>query len=96
MVFQRFAKHFNTAKNFGVSLYNQAQRVGSAIDKGARVAKQAYGVIAPALRELGVNTGQADRVADKAFTGYNQLRDRVSRGNDVVGRTLQRLSGLGI
>ena len=96
MVFHRFARRFNAAKNFGVNLYNQAQRVGSAIDKGARVAKQAYGVIAPALRELGVNTGQADRVADKAFTGYSQLRDRASRGNEVVGRTARRLSGLGI
>ena len=96
MVFHRFARHFNAAKNFGVNLYNQAQRVGSAIDKGARIAKQAYGIVAPALRELGVNTGQADRVADKAFTGYNQLRDRVSRGNEVVGRTAQRLSGLGM
>ena len=96
MVFQRFAKHFNAAKDFGVNLYNQAQRVGSAIDKGARVAKQAYRVIAPALRELGVNTGGADRLADRTFTGYNQLRDRVSRGNEVVGRTAQRLSGLGI
>ena len=96
MVFHRFAKHFNAAKNFGVNLYNQAQRVGSAIDKGARVAKQAYGVIAPALRELGVNTGGVDRIADKAFTGYSQLRDRVSHGNNVAERTARRLAGFGI
>ena len=81
-------------KNFDVNLYNQAQRMGSAIDKGARIAKQAYGIVAPALRELGVYTGQADRVADRAFTGYNQLRDRVTQGNDVIGRTAQRLTGL--
>jgi hypothetical protein len=96
MVFQRFAKHFNAAKNFGVNLYNQAQRVGSAIDKGARVAKQAYGVIAPALRELGANTGGADRIADKAFTGYNQLRDRVSNTSQVAERTARRLAGFGV
>ena len=93
MVFRHFAKHFNNVKNFGVRLYNQAQRMGSAIDKGARIAKQAYGIAAPALRELGVNTGQADRIADKAFTGYNQLRDRVTQGKEIVGRTAQRLTG---
>ena len=96
MVFQRFAKHFNAAKNFGVNLYNTAQRVGSAIDKGARVAKRAYGVIAPALRQLGVNTWGVDKIADKTFTGYSQLRDRVSRGNEVVERTARRLAGFGI
>ena len=94
MVFHRFAKHPSHAKNFGVNLYNQAQRVGSAIDKGARFAKQAYGVISPALRELGVDTGGVDRVADKAFTGYNQLRDKVVQGNEVVGRAGSRQAGL--
>ena len=94
MVFHRFAKHFNNVKNFGVNLYSQAQRMGSAIDKGTRIAKPAYGIVAPALRALGVNTGQADRIADKTFTGYNQLRDRVTQGNDVLGRAAQRLSGL--
>ena len=94
LVFHRFARRFNNVQNFGVNLYNQAQRVGSAIDKGARIAKQAYGIVAPALKELGVNTGQADRVAGKAFTGYNQLRDRVAQGNEVVGRTARRLTGL--
>ena len=93
-MFHRFAKDLNHARNFGVNLYNQAQRVGSAIDKGARFAKQVYGVVSPALRELGVNTGQADRVADKAFTGYNQLRDKVVHGNEVVGRAGSRLAGL--
>ena len=96
MVFHRFARHFNNVKNFGVNLYNQAQRMGSAIEKGARIAKQAYGIVALALRELGDNTRQADRVADRAFTGYNQLRDRVTQGKDVIGRTAQRLTGLQI
>ena len=94
MVFHRFAKHFNAPKNFGDNLYNQAQRVGSAIEKGARIAKPAYGIVAPALRELGVNTGQADRIADKAFAGYNQLRDRVAQGNEVIGRAAGRLAWL--
>ena len=77
MVYRHFARHLHRAKHFGMNLYNTAQRVGGAIDKGAGIAKRAYGIIAPALRELGVDTGQADRVADRAFTGYNQLRDRV-------------------
>ena len=93
MVFHRFARHFNNVKNFCVNLYNQAQRMGSAFDKGARFAKQAYGVISPALRELGINTAAADRGADKAFTGYSQLRDKVVRGNEVVGRSAVRLAG---
>ena len=59
-----------------------------------RFAKQAYRVFAPALRELGVNTTTTDRVADRAFTGYNQLRDRVVRGNDVPGRAPGQLAGL--
>ena len=94
MVYHRFAQHLRSAKDFGQNLYHRAQRVGSAVDKGVRFAKQAYGVFAPALRELGVSTGQADRVADRAFTGYNQLRDRVVRGNHVLGRATGQLAGL--
>ena len=66
----------------------------SAIDKGAKFAKQAFGVISPALRELGINTGGVGRVADKAFTGYNQLRDKVVHGNEVASRAAGRLGGL--
>jgi hypothetical protein len=77
-------------------VYNHAQRLGSAIDKGAGIAKRAYHIVAPALRELGVNTGGADRLADRGFTGYNQLRDKVVRGNEVVGRTAGRLGALGM
>ena len=61
--------------------------MGSAIE-------QAFGVISPALRELGINTGGVDRVADKAFTGYNQLRDKVVHGSEVVSRAAGRLGGL--
>ena len=85
MVYNRFAHHLRSAKDFGQNLYHRAHRLGSAVDKGMRFAKQAYGVFAPALRELGVNTGQAGRVADRAFTGYSQLTDRVVRSNDVLG-----------
>jgi hypothetical protein len=94
MVFHRFAKHFNRAKNFGINLYNQAQRAGSAIDKGARFARQAFDIVSPALRELGVNTNRLDRGANKAFTGYNQLRDKVQQGNEVIERTAGKLAGL--
>ena len=94
MVFHRFAKHSQKAKDFGQNLYHQAQRMGSAIDKGAKRAKHAFGVVSPALRELGVNTGGMDRVADKAFTGYNQLRDKVAHGNEVASRAAGRLGGL--
>ena len=59
-----------------------------------RFAKQAYGIVAPALREFGVNTSQLDRAADKGFTGYNELRDRVARGNEVLNRMAGRLAGL--
>ena len=93
MVLHRFATHFNNAKNFGVNLYNQAQGVGSAIDRGARFAKQVYGVISSALRELGVDTGGVDRVAD-SLHGLRQLRDKVVHGNEVVGRAGSRLVGL--
>ena len=94
MVYNRFAHHLRSAKDFGHNLYHRDHRLGSAVDKGMRFAKQAYAVFAPALRELGVNTGQADRVADRAFTGYNQLRGRVVRGNDVLGRAAGQLAGL--
>ena len=59
-----------------------------------RFSKQAYGIAAPALREFGVNTAQLDRGADKAVTGYNQLRDRVVHGNEILSRTAGRLAGL--
>ena len=96
MVFHHFARHFNSVKNFAGNAYNQAQRLGHAIDKGAGIAKRAYHIVAPALRELGVNTGRVDRLADLGFTGYNQLRDRVMQGNDVLGRAAGRLGTLGI
>jgi hypothetical protein len=94
MVFHRFAKHFNRAKNSGINLYNQAQRAGSAIAKGARFARQAFDIVSPALRELGVDASRLDRGADKAFTGYSQLRDRMQQGNEVVQRTAGRLAAL--
>ena len=94
MVFHRFAHHLKSAKDFGRNLYHNAHRVGSAVDKGMRFAKQAYGFVAPALREFGVNTSQLDRAADKGFTGYNQLRDRVVQGNEILNRTAGRLAGL--
>ena len=93
MVYNRFAHHLRSAKDFGQNLYHRAHRVGSAVDKGMRFAKQAYGIFAPALRELGVNTSQLDRGADRAFTGYNQLRDKVVRGNDVLGSAAGQLAG---
>jgi hypothetical protein len=92
MVFHRFARHFNIAKSFAHDAYSQARSIGMAIDKGSGLAKRAYGIVAPALRELGVDTSRADRGADRAFTGYNALRDRVARGNEVVGRAAERLS----
>ena len=94
MVFHRFARHIHSAKNFAHNVYNQATSLGSAIDKGAGLAKRAYCIVAPALRELGVDTSRADRRADRAFTGYKALRDKVARGNGVVGRTAERLAGL--
>ena len=94
MTCHRIARHFNRAKNFANNVYNQARSVGSAIDEGVGLAKRAYHIAAPALRELGVDTSHADRRADKAFTGYNALRDRVKQGDDVVSRAAGRLGGL--
>ena len=94
MTFHRIARHFNRAKNFAHNVYNRARSVGSAIDKGVGLAQRAYHIAAPALRELGVDTSHADRRADKAFTGYNALRDRVKQGDDVVSRAAGRLAEL--
>ena len=94
MVFHRFAHHLQSAKDFGRNVYHHAHRVGSAIDKGMGMAKRAYGIVAPALREFGVNTSQLNRAADKGFTGYNQLRDRVVQGNEIATRTAGRLAGI--
>ena len=41
-----------------------------------------------------MNTSQLDRAADKGFTGYNQLRDKVVQGNEIVTRTAGRFAGL--
>ena len=94
MVFHRFAQPLQTAKSIGRNVYHHAHRIGGAIDKGMGMAKRAYGIVAPALREFGVNTGQIDRVADKGFTGYTQLRDRVVQGNEIATRTAGRLAGI--
>ena len=94
MLFHRFARHLNNAKNFAHNAYNQARSIGMAIGKGAGLARRAYHIVAPALRGLGVDTSRADRGADRAFAGYSALRDRVARGGHVVGREAERLAGL--
>ena len=94
MVFHRFVHRLNSVKGFGRNVYHHAHRIGGAIDKGMGMAKRAYGIVAPALREFGVNTGQMDKIADKSFTGYNHLRDKVVQGNEIATRTAGRLAGI--
>ena len=89
-------KHYNNAKNFAGNVYNTAQRLRAAIDKGARTAHTLYNVVSPALRQLGVNTGRADAIASRGVHGYNQIRDRVMHGHQVVSRATGQLSALGI
>ena len=40
------------------------------------------------------NYGGTELAAEKGFTGYNQLRDKVVQGNEIVHRTAGRLAGL--
>ena len=67
MVFRHFAKHYNNVKSFAGNVYNQAQRLGHAIDKGAVMAHKIYNVVSPALRQLGVNTALPDMIANRSI-----------------------------
>ena len=94
MVFRQFAKQLNHAKNFAGHVFNQATRAGGAFDKGIHWAHKAYQIASPALRQFGVPTAITDQLVDRGMSAYNQLRDKVTRGNAILNRTQQQIKAL--
>ena len=63
--------------------YGHAVRFGMGIDKGIGFARRAYGIISPALRDLGVNTANADRNVRALGNSYDSLRSQVSKVHEA-------------
>ena len=78
-----FRRAFNTAKGHFGRAYGTAVRFGAGFDKGVGFAKRAYGIISPALRELGVNTAGADRNVRALGNSYDALRSQVSKVHEA-------------
>ena len=78
-----FHRVFNQAKGHFGRAYGNAVRFGSMFDKGVNFARRAYGVISPALKEVGVDTTMADKSVKHLGSSYDQLRSQVSRVHDV-------------
>ena len=53
------------------------------LDKGIGFARRAFGVISPVMRELGVNTTDADKSVKALGNSYDSLRSQVSRVHDA-------------
>ena len=63
--------------------YSHAVRFGMNIDKGVNIARSAYGIMSPVMKELGVNTSLADKSVKQLGNSYDALRSQVSRVHDA-------------
>ena len=94
MAFRQLARHLNTAKNIAGHVFNQATRAGGAIDKGIHWAHKAYNIVSPALRQFGVPTAITDQVVNRGYDAYNQLRDKVVKGNTLLNHTQKQSNAI--
>ena len=78
-----FRRAFNTAKGHFGRAYGNAVRFGGQFDKGVGFARRAYGIISPALKELGMNTAGADKSVRALGNSYDVLRSQVSKVHDA-------------
>ena len=78
-----FQRVFNRAKGHIGRAYGQAVRFGVGFDKGVNFARRAYGIMAPVLRDLGVDTSQADRSVRALGNSYDVLRSQVSKVHEA-------------
>ena len=53
------------------------------LDKGIGFARRAYGMMSPVMRELGVNTTDADKSVKALGNSYDSLRSQVSRVHEA-------------
>ena len=81
--------HFNFRRAIGVAkghlgrAYGHAVRFGMNIDKGVNIARRAYGIMSPVMKELGVNTSLADKSVKQLGNSYDALRSQVSKVHDA-------------
>ena len=75
-------------------MYQTARHYGSMADRGIRTAAYIYGqAIQPALRDVGVNTGKADRYLKTSYDHYNLYSDAIKSGVNVVDGIAANLRG---
>ena len=71
------------AVRFGKGAYGHAVRISSQFDKGVGFARRAYGIMSPVMRELGVDTSQADKSVKALGSSYDSLRSQVSKVHEA-------------
>ena len=78
-----FQRVFSAAKGHIGRACGHAVRFGMGIDKGVSFARRAYGIMSPALKELGVKTAGADKSVKALGNSYDSLRSQVSRVHEA-------------
>ena len=67
----------------GKGAYGHAVRIGTGIDKGVGLARRAYGIMSPVMKELGVDTSHADKSVKALGSSYDSLRSQVSKVHEA-------------
>ena len=73
--------------------YNHLKHIAHTIDHGFNIAKQAYSIVEPVIRQATGNNN-IHHNAMKAISGYESIRNKVVEGNHLVSNAGSRLGGL--
>lgn len=74
--------------------YHHLKRVGHNIDYGVSIAKEAYKILEPVIKEYSGHHHQIHNHAMKAISGYESLRNNVMEANHHVATVGSKLGGL--
>ena len=78
-----FRRAMTAVKGHFGRAYGHAMRFGMGFDKGFGFARRAYSIASPVLRDLGINTSQADSNVRALGNSYDALRSQVSRVHEA-------------
>jgi len=73
--------------------YNHLKHIAHSIDHGFNIAKQAYSIVEPVVRQYAANNSMHN-TAMKAISGYESIRNKVVEANHHVSNVGSRLGGL--
>ena len=73
--------------------YNHLKHIAHSIDHGFKIAKQAYSIVEPIIRQYAGNNNMHTNVM-KTISGYESLRNKVVEANHQVEHSGHKLSGL--